>query len=204
MKTFALSLTLGLMIAGTAWAEEAAPGAAGCEQTAACGAPNCCGHCGCRCGCEKYCTVVCEMKEVKKVVWEVKCEEFCPMLPGCASHCCAQCGNTCESLVGGKCAACCNCDPCALENSKHYVTPKSGHMRCRQILVKKEVVCKVPVYKSVVQYLCGGCGGEQTAPGAAPAPAPAPPAPKPAPAPEAPKAASVIPLPSIDASVQLN
>ncbi len=35
-----------------------------------------CQRCGCEAACQKVTRVVCEMKKVKVVCWEVKCEEF--------------------------------------------------------------------------------------------------------------------------------
>jgi hypothetical protein len=179
MRKTVLSLAVGFLLAGVASAQQPAPAA--CEQVSGGGSPSCCGHCGRKGCCDKYCTVVCEMKEVKKVVWEVKCEEFCAPLPGCIFG--GGCGCGCEK--GCKCdgkTACCdscrnNCDPCAAEKSRNYVAPNCGPVRTRQILVKKEVTCKVPSYKCVVQHLCSTCAGsveQQPVPSTAPAPATAP------------------------------
>jgi hypothetical protein len=180
MKYFALTWALGLMLAGVAGADPAAPSAAAGGQTVTSGSTDNCGFCGRHGCCEKYCTVVCEMKEIKKTVWDVKCEDFCAPCPTLLDCCdkCPKCG-----LCSG-----CSCDPCAAENRKHYVTPHCGPVCTKKILVKKEVVCKVPSYKCVVQYLCDGCsnsagqGGGVVAPPANAAPAPAPKmAPPPAP-----------------------
>jgi hypothetical protein len=52
-------------------------------------------------------------------------------------------------------------------------------------LEKKEVVCKVPSYKCVVEYCCPACTGQESAPKAAPLPPAAKPAtPPPAPLPK--------------------
>jgi hypothetical protein len=172
MRTSVLSLSLavGLVLAGAAMADQGACAPAGCDP--GCGSPTCCSHCGRHCGCEKYCKLVCETREVKKTVWEVKCEEFCPLLPG--PHCCCDCGGACPSGQQ-RCEKCCKdcCDPCAVEKAKNYFTPKCGHTRCKKTLVKKEVTCKVPAYKCVVVYCCPSCAA-QTESKAVPAPGPAP------------------------------
>lgn len=112
----------------------------------ACG-PACCNSCG-----HKVCRVVCGMKEIKKTVWVVECEEFCVPNPHCPRDCCkssccqeSACGDTCD----GCCASGGGC------HHKCLVPPKCGPVRCRKKLIKKEIVCKVPVYKCTV---CGACG----------------------------------------------
>ena len=142
------------------------------------------------------------MKPVIKVVWEVKCEEFCPLLPGCPCEGC-KCGG-CQGACGGQsgqgCAegACCghcqkSCDPCAVEREKNYVTPTCGKPRCKKTLIKKEVVCMVPHYKCVVEYCCQSCGSSSIpTEKAVPSPAPAL---KALPAPPAPKTTASAPLP---------
>ena len=44
----------------------------------------------CKPACAKCCKVVCELKEVKKTVWKVECEEFCVPEPG--RGCCVKPG----------------------------------------------------------------------------------------------------------------
>jgi hypothetical protein len=191
MRTCVLFTAIGLMAAGTALggdcgvAGPAACGAAGCE--AAQGSRDCgdCPHCGCRMVCKSVCTV----KEVKKTVWVVKCEPFCAPLPGCGHGCRCGCGDSacggCGAEQGGEgaCSKCGDCNPCAVEEAKRQVPPKCGPVRCRKILEKKEIVCKVPTYKCVPtcpQCDCGGnsgCDGGAVAPPRTertPAPAPAP------------------------------
>jgi hypothetical protein len=139
------------------------------------------------------------MKEVKKTVWVVKCEDFCAPLPGCGRGCCNGCKG-CEACGGAeKCAAepVCHegcgkkCNPCAVEEAKHLVPPKCGKVRTRKILEKKEIVCRVPCYKCVVVYSCPNCCGNEGCDGQA-APAPAKPA---APAPMPGKSTEKAPLP---------
>jgi hypothetical protein len=178
---------IALLAAGTALAGDACKAPAACGEAQTCGSPNCCAHCGCCCACEKYCRVVCEMKEVKKTVWVVKCEEFCAPLPGCRRGCCeggdgrepcpaeAACPNDCRK----------KCDPCASEENKCLVPPKCGKLREKKTLEKKEIVCKVPSYKCVVVYCCPHCGADQEC-GSQQAPPPAPAAAKPATPPPAP------------------
>lgn len=154
MRIFSISLAIGFSIAGLALA--AAPcNPNSCTKVQVCGSADHCGHCGCKCHCEKYCRVVCEMKKVKKHVWVVECEEFCPTLPnrrGCCDGC--GCNGSCERNCG-----CCDGkrDPCAVEKNKCFIPPKCGKMRVKKKLVKKEIVCKVLVYKCVVVYCCPKC-----------------------------------------------
>ena len=161
MRTFALSLAVGWLVANGALAAEPCKVPAACTQVQTCGAADHCARCGRACQCEKHCCVVCEMKEVKKMVWVVKCEDFCAPLPncgcehGCCNGCngCAACGAepTCCERCGKK------CDPCAAEKNKCCVPPKCGKVRTKKVLVKKEVVCQVPSYKCVVVYTCPNC-----------------------------------------------
>ena len=197
MRTAALSLAIGLLVAGTAWAGEAPPSPANCEKGETCGSPNCCSHCGRHGCCDKYCQVVPTTKEIKKTVWEVKCEEFCTSLPGC-QKCCDKC---CKACDGKGCPTCYkSCDVCAVEKAKDYVPPKCGKVRCKKTVEKKEVVCKVPAYKCVVVYCCPNCGA---AGATSPSPAPAGPKQKPGPAPipAPPKTAAIAPLPPLGFSM---
>jgi hypothetical protein len=201
MRTFLLSTAIGMMIASTAVALEfgGAPSPGTCKEVQTCGAPDCCANCGARTSCEKSCRIVCEMKEVKKTVWVVKCSEFCTMLPGCDRECeedgCSTCGKEGCGVVAS-CEGCGqkSCNPCAVLEAKKYVTPDCGKIRDKKTLEKKEVICKVPTYKCVVTYGCGGCGSqgsggkiEQQAPAAAPTTTPAPP----------PKTTQLAPLPPV-------
>lgn len=149
MKTVLLSLVVIPLIAGGGVAADR------CSTPACCESPGCCDQCGC----QKICQVVCEMKEVKRHVWVVECEPFCPPLPRFprpCRPCCDDCGTeSCQSKV-----ACCDagcgkcCDPCEPLRNRCLVPPKCGPVRSRKKLVKKEVICEVPVYKCVV--VCGG------------------------------------------------
>jgi hypothetical protein len=160
MKTILATLAICLAAVGTAVAGDC--GKAGCA-TAACG--HVCGACP-KCGCKMECKTVCTVKEVKKTVWNVKCEPFCVPLPGCGRNC--GCGDPgCSACGDGLCdgAACtgkgCRCDPCAVEKAKRQVPPKCGPVRCKKVLEKKEIVCKVPTYKCVPTCpSCGQCGSE--------------------------------------------
>ncbi len=170
MKTFLLTTTLSLFLAGSL-------AAADCSSDPACGGSQC--RCCQKCGGAATCQIVCEMKKVKKTVWTVECEEFCPMLPGCGllgSLCCKDCGRGCDC---GECGVCSqadcrkdSCDACAsLHRPIHE--PKCGKVRTRKTLVKKEITCEVPSYKTVV-VCCGGCGASDSLPSgqeAAPLPA---------------------------------
>jgi len=196
MKTSMLALAAGLLMAAPAWAGECGCDPATCGPVETCGSPNCCAHCGRNCGCDKYCKVVPYVKEVKKTVWVVKCEDYCPSLPGCpGGNCCGDpngcgaCGPegcavepTCATCGGKGCdGGCCKTDPCAIELCKKQTPPKCGRVHTKKVLTKKEIVCKVPSYKCVVVYGCGSCG-EGGAPASAPSnvePKPAAPAPSP-------------------------
>lgn len=202
MKRILISLAASLLVGGASYAGDACAKPETCGPTEICGSPDCCGRCGYKGCCEKHCKIVCEMKEVKKHVWEVKCEEFCPLLPSCGrDSCCDNCGQKCAE--GEVCCGDCkekSCDPCAGENEKadRMKTPTCGKMRVKKTLVKKEVICKAPSYKCVVVYSCANCGaqecnGESVSP--APAKPTAPRAPAPAPAP--PKTTQTAPLPPV-------
>lgn len=180
MRIFAITMAIGWLAAGGAMAADPGKSPAACAEVQTCGSVERCGHCGRCCACEKYCRVVCEMKEVKKTVWVVKCDEVCTLMPGCGRGCngcgiCGDCANG-DSCDCGSCGK--HCDPCAAENAKRFVPPKCGKVRERKTLEKKEVVCKVPSYKCVVVYACQDCGANGARPAtdkpAAPSPAPAP------------------------------
>ncbi len=168
MRTFALSLAVGWLVANGALAAEPCKVPATCMEVQTCGAADHCAHCGCACACEKHCCVVCAMKEVKKTVWVVKCEDFCAPLPNCSCghgcHGCGDCGAepTCCEGCGKK------CDPCAAEKNKCCVPPKCGKVRTRKVLEKKEVVCMVPCYRCVVVYTCPNCCGSERCDGQMP------------------------------------
>jgi len=197
MRIFAVSLALGVgwLVGEMAFADEASKTPTTCKEIQTCGSEGCCCRCGCRCDCDKYCKVVCEMKEVKKTAWVVHCEEFCPPLP-CRPLCggCGRCdacngrarAETCDACAGGSG----KCDVCANLENRNYRAPTCGKIREKKTLEKKEIVCKVPSYKCVVEYCCATCGqpqsdnGEKAPPPKStpvtPAPAsPAPPAPVP-------------------------
>jgi len=132
------------------------------------GESACCDRCGCHAACvRKTCQVVCGVKKEAKTSWSVKCEEFCPLMPGCHHGC-----DECQPL------------------------PRCGHPKCVKKLVKKEYEVEVPIYKCVVRNLCSNCcrgeSPETPEPPAAPpqrlalppppdSPAPSPPAPPPSP-----------------------
>ena len=202
MRMLTLSLAIGWLVAGAAIASDACKPPAACTEVQTCGAADQCGRCGSRCGCEKHCQVVCVMKEVKKHVWVVKCEDFCPPMPNCGHGCGNGCGG-CESCSAGEtcgvepsCADGCgkNCDPCAVEKSKCLVPPKCGKVRTKKTLEKKEIICKVPSYKCVVVYSCSNCGPSQGCDGQQASPVPEKPA-TPAPAPS--KAIQQAPQPPV-------
>ncbi|MFZ5830375.1 MAG: hypothetical protein ACOY3P_09810 [Planctomycetota bacterium] len=208
MRSMALSLAAGLMMAGAAFAGDCCTAPACCDPgcDVGCGPVcnrGCCdGVCCPKCGGPMMCKVVCETKEIKKHVWNVKCEPFCVGLPQCGCDCCGDpgCGGGCNTGcdVGCADAGCCGqaCDPCAVEYAKTRMPPKCGPVRTRKVLEKKEITCEVPCYKCVpVCCHCnGGCGiacgdsgcgvvapvvvpAEKGEPKVAPAPTPLPPLP---------------------------
>jgi hypothetical protein len=185
MRTVGISLTmaLSLLLAQAGSAQE-------CCEKGGCGSENCCARCGAQGPCmKKTCQLVCGVEKVKKYAFEVKCEEFCPLLPRCG-------GRSCDCCDGKGCETCCKlprgAEKCA---TPRMVEPKCGHTRCKKTLTRKEYECEIPSYKCVVVYLCPRCacqGDDSTAAPAAPppavAPVPAPPAPIPsAPLPPGPK-----------------
>ena len=163
---------LGLSMALVALMAIAQPAMAGGCKEECCGTPNSCGHCGCAAPCKRMCKVVPDVKVVTKVVWEVKCEEFCTPFPGspCCGHAksCVQEGCDAGSCEKGKCP--------------EVVTPDCGPVRTRKILVKKEIKVQCPTFKCVPCYGCDACcesGAVVPSPaGGKTAPAPAPAAPK--------------------------
>lgn len=165
--------------AGNTGAGEAKPPEDGCGQISACAL------CGCHAPCKKVCRLVCETKKVEETVWEVQCEDFCPLLPkifgkkcGCGDPGCGR-----DPAVCGGCEAGCGKEP---------PTPQCGKSRVKKTLVKKTITKEVPVYRCVVEYVCGECGcgdagaapaapaapGQKAAPASPPPPAPPKPAPK--------------------------
>ena len=143
------------------------------------------------CACEKYCQVVCEMKEVKKHVWVVKCEDFCrsaaELRHGLQRLRRVRGLQRREDLRGrtrlAAMAAARSATRAPRRRTRCYVPPKCGKVREKKTLEKKEVVCKVPSYKCVVVYCCPNCGSGQNCEGdVTPAAPKAPTAPSPAPA----------------------
>jgi hypothetical protein len=164
MRMLTLSLVLGWLVAGTAIASDACKQPAACTEVQTFGAADQCGRCGRAGACEKHCKVVCEMKEVKKYVWVVKCEDFCAPMPSCKRGC-KSCG-ACEACnAGNTCTVEPSCDPCAAEKNKSIIPPRCGKVRTKKTLEKKEIVCKVPSYKCVVVYSCQDCGAGQNCDG---------------------------------------
>ena len=99
------------------------------------------------------------MKEVKKHVWVVKCEEFCTTLPNCGRSCRNNRGACSEAGCSDGCSA--KCNPCAALENRCVVPPKCGKMRSKKTLEKKIITCKVPVYKCIVVYSCSNCSPSQ-------------------------------------------
>lgn len=97
-----------------------------------------CAECGCCSHLRKVCRCVPEEKEVIKVCWDVKCEDFC--VPGPSTLCgsveeCDECGSWCRNIWKPGCA-------------KVYT---------RKVPVKKEVKRKVKTWKWEVVTICDSC-----------------------------------------------
>jgi hypothetical protein len=197
MRMIGIILTLSLsLLAAQAVAEEACGGASGC------GSADKCARCGTQCGCQqRTCQLICGKEKVKKYCWEVKCEEFCPLLPG---RRCDECNNNSEPCRECQ-KACKGGEKCP---NPRIVTPRTANARVKKTLVKKEYECERPKYKTVVQYLCPQCIGacESGAPtpveGAKPVNSTPTPAPMPSEAPQ-PKTTMVAPLPPIAGSTYM-
>jgi hypothetical protein len=175
MRTMALTLAVTFLAATAVMAADCCPPAA-CEQPqACCPAQDCCGP-ACHQACvQKYCQVVCTTKKIKKTIWAVKCEDFCPQMPRglcnpCGMGCglignmaynlaCGQgCGTECGACEPGCCeASCCDtgcCDPCASLRCRPECPPGCGNVRTKKKLLRKVIECEVPAYKCVV-VCCG-------------------------------------------------
>jgi hypothetical protein len=79
-----------------------------------------------------------DVKEIKEVCWDVKCEDFCVPGPSC---CCGKVNKH---------------DECGCWSYKIW-KPNCGCVRTRKTLVKKEVTRKVPTTKWVVENVCAHC-----------------------------------------------
>jgi hypothetical protein len=188
MRILSLFLTLSLSLFAVQAIADDACGVPTCDPTN-CGSPDRCAHCGRDCCClERTCQLICGVEKVKKYCWEVKCEEFCPLLPG---RLCDQC-NSC----GGSCKECQNAGKCGQKCPNPTIhTPRTANARVKKTLVKKEYECERPKYKTVVQYLCpecdSGCHGTPMVPAEGAKPE------APAPAPQPAKSTFVAPLPPV-------
>lgn len=98
---------------------------------------GCCASCGCQSACTKVCRAVPGTKKVTKVEYSVKCEDFCVPGPSTRTHVCDECGH-----------------------KKTVYTPTCAEVRTRKVLVKKEVVTKVPTTQWVVEDLCASCAAK--------------------------------------------
>lgn len=110
----------------------------GSSLTAVAPAGDHCAHCGCCANLCKICRCVPAEKEVTRVCWDVKCEDFC--VPGPSKCCgkvneCDECGQWCRTVWSPGCA----------------------EVYTKHIPVKKEVKRKVPSYKWVVETVCPAC-----------------------------------------------
>ena len=112
-------------------------------RAASAGDDCCCQHCGCHDNLQKTCRLVCEQKEIKETKYSCKCEDFC--IPGPSTRCGKECECDGNSLFGHTCKWIWQPSQCAKVQTK-------------KVLVKEVVTKKVPSYKWVVEYKCGGCG----------------------------------------------
>ncbi|GAB6165825.1 hypothetical protein JCM19992_18250 [Thermostilla marina] len=172
------------------------------------GAPNHCAECGRNAPCQKkVCRIECGTKTITKHCWCVEEEDMCTMLPRLGDPCkssCTACGEPgcgevgCEAGCSNGCEKCGGLRQLGCKPDK-IVPPKPGRARTTRRLVKKEYTIEVPVYKTVVEYVCGACGAEEAAPVEEKAPTQA--APEPAPLPKAPEPAdqamNLAPLPPL-------
>jgi len=136
MRRIIPAAAIGCLLVTGAFAADGAPSPISIQKAGACKG----------CGSLKGdCKGVWEMKEVKKTVWEVQCEEFCVPMPSLFELWTGgdKCDTPCKGGVQKSCGE--GCD----------VSPRCGKVRCRKKLVKKEVNCKVPVYKCVPAAACG-------------------------------------------------
>ena len=126
------------------------------------GEPGCCAHCRQACPCQKQTRIVCEMKKVKKKAWATECDDVCTLVP---SSPWPKLSWPKWSLFGASSASCGDapCGDAACDNEPCHEAPRAGHCRTRTILVEKEYVVEVPVYKCVVEFSCTACGQEASA-----------------------------------------
>lgn len=193
----------------------AAPmGLSAAQDTEVKGSPGRCAICGRPGPCQqKVCRIECGTEKIKKHYWCVEAVDVCTMLP-------THPGRLCDPGCGecGQQGCDIGCDSCAqaarpsgwlaglLYDLGHQkpcpVPPQAGRVRSVKKLVKKEYEVEVPVYRSVVQYVCAECLAAQACGVcAAPEGEPATPSPgdaKPEPSPEkaAPSESTVKPAPT--------
>ncbi len=157
------------LVASTGWTLESPP-------TDVYGSPGRCAICGRPGTCQqKICQVQCGIEKVTKHRWEVEVHDICTMLPrrpcGYGDQQCGTCG-TCEPITEceeqARESQCDTCKPKGVlsrwieqltEKPLPIITPRPGQPRAVKKLVKKEYVIEKPVYRTVVQYVCGECLG---------------------------------------------
>jgi len=97
-----------------------------------------CDLCGSGVGVCKVCVPKPKEKEIIKICWSYKCEDFC--VPGPSEYC------------GKKC----NKDECGHWSSNVW-KPTCAEVRTKHVPVKTEVKRKVPGYEWKVEERCCGC-----------------------------------------------
>jgi hypothetical protein len=113
-----------------------------------------CSQCGCQAHCHKRCRLVCEMKDVKKVCYTCKCEDFCVPGPSCVCGEVCEC-DPCSSGCSCKCLSCLFGD--GTTHRKIWKPSCETRLFTRNKLYKYEVTKQVPTYKWVVEYCCNSC-----------------------------------------------
>ena len=107
-----------------------------------------CGSCDCV---RKVCVPKMIEKEIKKVCWDAKCEDFC--IPGPS----VWCGKVCKT------------DDCGCW-THHLWKPTCGEVKTRVVPVRKETTRKVPAVEWKVEERCACCRRKPCAISAKPAP----------------------------------
>lgn len=100
-----------------------------------------CDLCDARTCVRKVCVPKPKEREIKKICWSYKCEDFC--IPGPSEYC----GKTC-----GK-------DDCGCWSHDVW-KPTCAEVRTKKVPVKTEVKRKVPGVEWVLEERCGACRGK--------------------------------------------
>lgn len=107
-----------------------------------------CGSCSCV---RKVCVPKPKEREIKKVCWSYKCEDFC--IPGPSQYCGKKCGK----------------DECGCWSYDVW-KPTCAHVRTKKVPVRTEVKRKVPGVEWKSEERCGACRGTVCGPSCAASP----------------------------------